>query len=79
MSLIMYSTTWCSDCRRAKRFLAEHGIAYEEINIEQAPGAAELVAANNHGLHKVPTFDLDGRFFHCSPFDAARLRRELNL
>ena len=75
----MYTTTWCPDCRRAKRFLAEHGIAVEEINIEHSPDAAALVAASNQGKRKVPTFDHEGRFFHCSPFDPAILRRELQL
>lgn len=77
--LKMFTTTWCPDCRRAKRFLDEHGVAFEEINIEHVPGAAELVVANNHGKRKVPTFEHDGRYFHCSPFDAAILRDELGL
>ncbi|MGH9480583.1 MAG: glutaredoxin family protein [Terriglobales bacterium] len=75
----MYTTSRCPDCRRAKRFLSERGVAFEEVNIEETPGAAELVFARNQGLRKVPTFDRDGHFFHCSPFDPAILRRELNL
>jgi len=75
----MYTTTWCPDCRRAKRFLAERGIAVEEINIETVAGAAALVAAQNQGRYKVPTFDADGRFFACSPFDPGILIRELGL
>jgi mycoredoxin len=77
--LKMYTTTYCSDCRRAKRLLAEHGIAYEEVNIEQVEGAAEWVAAHNQGKYKVPTFDRDGHVFACSPYNAAWLRRELGL
>src|SRR6185437_5596532 len=78
--LKMYTTTWCPDCRRAKRFLADHGIAFEEINIEQTPGAAALVAASNQGKYKVPTLSTDdGHTFACSPFYPAILRRELNL
>lgn len=75
----MYTTTWCSDCRQAKRFLNEHGIAYEEINIEEHDGAAELVMQLNGGKRKVPTFDLDGRAFNLSPYDERKLRAELNL
>lgn len=77
--LKMYTTTWCPDCRRAKRFLSERGVTAEEINIDETPGAAELVTEHNKGLRKVPTFDLDGHFFHCSPFDPEILRRELKL
>lgn len=77
--LKMYTTTWCPDCRRAKRFLAQRQVAFEEINIEDTPGAAELVIERNQGKRKVPTFDHGGRFFHCSPFDPAILERELDL
>ena len=77
--LKMYSTTWCPDCRRAKRFLTERQIAFEEINIEEAPEAAAWVIEQNQGKRKVPTFDRDGHSFACSPFDAAVLRRELGL
>lgn len=75
----MYTTTWCGDCRRAKSFLRERGVTFEEINIETTPGAAELVMEKNQGRRKVPTFEVNGRYFDCSPFDPNRLRRELNL
>lgn len=77
--LKMYTTTWCPDCRRAKRLLNEHQVPFDEINIEEVPGAAEWVIEHNQGKRKVPTFELDGRTFACSPFDAAALRRELGL
>lgn len=77
-NLKMYTTTWCSDCRHAKRFLNEHGIAYEEINIEAQDGA-EYVMKLNDGKRKVPTFEIDGRAFNLSPYDERRLRAELGL
>jgi mycoredoxin len=76
----MYTTTWCGDCRNAKRFLGARGVAYEEINIEETEGAAERVMAVNGGKRKVPTFELeDGRAFSLSPYDERRLRAELGL
>ncbi|HEY0080804.1 MAG TPA: glutaredoxin family protein [Pyrinomonadaceae bacterium] len=75
----MYTTTWCGDCRRAKRFLSEHGLAYEEIDIEQHEGAAERVMSLNEGKRKVPTFEIDGRAFNLSPYDERKLRAELGL
>ena len=76
----MYTTTWCGDCRRAKRFLDARAVSYEEINIEEAEGAAEHVMAVNGGKRKVPTFELgDGRAFSLSPYDERRLRAELGL
>ena len=53
--IIVYSTDWCGDCRRAKRFLDGHQIAYENVNIEQVPEAMEAVKRLNHGNRSVPT------------------------
>lgn len=75
----MYTTTWCGDCRNAKRFLNENNIAYEEINIEETEGAAERVLKLNDGKRKVPTFEIDGRAFNLSPYDERRLRAELGM
>ena len=70
----MYTTTLCSDCRNAKRFLNEHNISYEEINIEEVDGAAEHVMKINNGKRKVPTFEIDGRVFSLSPYNERQLR-----
>lgn len=51
----MYATTWCGDCRRAKRWFEAHSIPYEYINIEEDEKAAEFVARVNKGMHSVPT------------------------
>ncbi len=51
----MYATTWCGDCRFAKRWLDSHGIPYEYINIEEDESAAELVVKVNGGAQSVPT------------------------
>lgn len=71
----MYSTTWCPDCRNAKRYLDARGIAYEEINIETTPGAAEFVMSVNAGKRKVPTFVVGEDAFHNSPY-SQRLMEE---
>lgn len=75
----MYTTTWCGDCRYAKRFLKEQGIVYEEINIEESEGAAEYVMSVNGGKRKVPTFEVNGRAFNLSPYNERQLRTELGL
>ncbi|MBA3713104.1 MAG: glutaredoxin family protein [Pyrinomonadaceae bacterium] len=75
----MYTTTWCGDCRNAKRFLNDNGIPYVEINIEEHDNAAEYVMKINHGKRKVPTFEIDGRAFNLSPYDERRFREELGL
>lgn len=75
----MYTTTSCSDCRRAKRFLDLWKVPHEEINIEETPGAAEFVVEANHGRRSVPTFEVGGRVFACSPFHPETLARELSI
>ena len=61
MDLTVYSASWCRDCREAKRFLAKHNIAYNEIDIESVPGASEQVIANV-GKRAIPQFVIDGKW-----------------
>lgn len=77
--ITIYTTTWCPDCRYAKAFLRERGIDYREVNIEQDESAEEIVLKANKGLRKVPTLEVGGRYFACSPFDAEELAAELNI
>jgi mycoredoxin len=53
--LTMYTTSWCGFCARLKAGLQRDGIAYDEIDIEQVPDAAELVMQVNGGNRTVPT------------------------
>lgn len=53
--IVMYSTSWCGDCRRAKRVFASLGVEYTEINIEEDERAAEEVVRLNRGNRSVPT------------------------
>jgi mycoredoxin len=75
----MYTTKFCGDCYRAKWFLTERNVSFEEINIEKMPDAADFVLRANNGKRRVPTFEVDGRTFHCSPYDPDKLSRELGL
>jgi glutaredoxin len=61
MDLILYSASWCRDCREAKRFLTTHNIPFNEVDIETTPGAADLVIANT-GKRAIPQFVLDGKW-----------------
>ena len=53
--IVMYSTTWCPDCRRAKAWFNEHGIAYRDINIEEDEKAVAFVQKINKGRKTIPT------------------------
>lgn len=54
-SITMFSTEWCGYCKRLKRQLDDAGITYAEVNIEEQPETAAIVAAVNDGNHTVPT------------------------
>lgn len=54
-NIIMYGTTWCPDCTRAKRFLEARGVPYQWINIDSHTEGAELVSRLNRGKRIVPT------------------------
>jgi glutaredoxin len=77
--ITMYTTQWCPDCRRAKSFLKERGVAFREVNIDEDESAEEIVIRANDGKRKVPTLEAGGRFFACSPFDPEQLAAELNI
>jgi glutaredoxin len=77
--ITMYSTRWCPDCRRAKTFLKERGVEFREVDIEEDPSAEEIVIKANNGRRKVPTLEMGGRYFACSPFDAEELAENLKI
>lgn len=54
-TLTMYSTPWCGYCHRLRSQLDREGIAYDVVDIEQIPEAAEIVEKVNHGNQTVPT------------------------
>ena len=55
----MYSTTWCSYCKRLKRSMDAEGVEFTEVNIEDDPVAADLVMNVNGGNRTVPTLVFD--------------------
>jgi glutaredoxin len=61
MELLVYSAFWCPDCRIAKRFLQEHNIAFQDIDIENTPGAADEVVKHT-GKRAIPQFVIDGEW-----------------
>jgi len=78
-TLTMYTTAWCPDCRRAKTFLKERGVEFREVDIEKDPSAEAIVIKANDGKRKVPTMEMGGRYFACSPFDAEQLAENLKI
>jgi len=53
--ILIYSTTWCPDCKRVKKFFGEQRIPYVNIDIEQSPEAMAYVEKVNNGMRIIPT------------------------
>ena len=53
--IVMYGTTWCSDCTRAKRFFERNEVDYKWINIDQETEFVDYVLGVNDGMRIVPT------------------------
>ncbi len=75
--IVMYTTSWCRDCRAAKMFLQARNIPFEEIDIEKNPDAAAIVMKLNDGMKKVPTLDVEGTIVSGDQFDAVRFEKDL--
>jgi glutaredoxin len=58
--VVVYTTSWCPVCRRAKSWMAANGVAYEERDVEASEtNARRMRAINPRG--GVPTFDVEGQ------------------
>jgi len=53
--IVVYGTTWCPDCKRAKQFFGNQRIEYRWVDIEQDPEAMAYVEEVNDGKRIVPT------------------------
>ena len=62
MNVQVYTTAWCRDCRAAKQFLDEHGVAYTEVNVDANPAASAEVI-NHVGKRAIPQLVIDGEWF----------------
>jgi mycoredoxin len=75
--IIMYSTSWCPDCRAAKKFLQSKGIEYEEVDIEKHPEGAGVVMKLNNGMKVVPTLDIEGEVVIGDNFNPVQFEKDL--
>jgi glutaredoxin 3 len=51
--VLMYTTSWCPYCERARRLLNSKGVAFEEIDIETSPDRRGEMQARS-GRRSVP-------------------------
>ncbi len=71
VDVVMYCTSWCPACRRARLFLKENNVSFTEIDIGRDRVAAQRVRNWNGGHESTPTFDVRGTIV--PDFNRARL------
>ncbi|MFS8119754.1 MAG: glutaredoxin family protein, partial [Microcoleus sp.] len=54
-TITVYGTTWCPDCKRAKKFFGEHRVQYANIDIDENPDGVTFVENLNKGMRIIPT------------------------
>ncbi len=57
--VVMYSAGWCGYCARARALLERKGIAFREVDADDADARAEMVARS--GLRSVPQIFVGSR------------------
>jgi len=72
----VYSTPTCPFCIRAKQFLKENNIAFEDIDVSSNPQAVEEMIKVS-GQMGVPVLDIDGEII--VGFDKERISQALGL
>jgi len=75
--VVMYCTSWCPDCKKARVWLQEHSIPYTEVNITDVPGASDQLRKWTGGNLTTPTFDIDGEIIIEN--DVKRLKEVLKI
>ena len=76
MSVIIYSTSNCKYCVKAKEFFAEHGVKYTEHDIGKDPEKKSEMLEKS-GVLAVPIIDIDGDIL--VGFDEKTLRELLKM
>jgi glutaredoxin-like YruB-family protein len=74
--VVLFSTSTCSWCRRAKRYFRESRVPFKEIKLERNPEAARDIVRKT-GQTGVPVIKIGNRWI--VGFDKERIEKELGL
>jgi len=75
--VVMYCTSWCPGCRRARTFFAAHKIKFVEVDITKNRAAAARVREWNRGNETTPTFKILGQVL--VEFEEDKIARALGI
>ncbi len=70
VDIYVYGATWCSDCKRAKKFLGEQRVHYHWIDVEQDAAGLMFVEQVNHGKRIIPTIVFEDKSILVEPTNA---------
>lgn len=73
--VILYSTSWCGYCRRARAYFNQKGVAFVEKDVERDAMASREVQNKTGGYSGVPVIDIDGTIIQ--GFDIGAIERAL--
>jgi thioredoxin reductase (NADPH) len=76
--ITVYGSSWCSDCKRAKRFLGDQQVEYKWVDVEQDEEARLFVEKHNDGKTIIPTILFDDGTIMVEPSNA-QLAEKLGL
>ncbi len=65
----VYGASWCPDCRRSKKFLSEHRVAYDWVDIDDDPDGLQYVQELQNGGRTIPTIVFPDGSYLLEPTD----------
>lgn len=69
--IVMYGTTWCPDCTRARGFFDKQRVPYHWVDIDRDPEGMAYVIEANGGRRVVPTIVFTDGSILVEPSNAA--------
>ena len=69
-TITVYGAPWCPDCKRAKKFLGEHRVDYDWVDIDHDADAEQRVMQLNEGKRIIPTIVFPDGSLLVEPSDA---------
>ena len=59
--VIIYTTSWCPACTRARKYLSGKGVSFTEKDVERSKGDLQEMLKKSGGARGVPVIDIHGK------------------